>query len=50
MTFGLCGALGTFQNAMDIPLAPLLRNCVIAFFDDVLMYSVTWEDHPVHLQ
>jgi hypothetical protein len=50
MTFGLCGAPGTFQNAMDITLAPLLRNCVIAFFNDILIHSVTLEDHPVHLQ
>lgn len=50
MAFGLCGALGTFQNAMNTTLAPLLHKCVIVFFDDFLIYNSYWEDHLVHLQ
>lgn len=50
MAFGLCGAPGTFQGAMNTTLSPLLRKCVLVFFDDILVYSETFEDHLVHLQ
>lgn len=50
MAFGLCGAPGTFQGAMNTTLAPLLRKCVIVFFDDILIYSATFEEHLTHLQ
>lgn len=43
--FGLSGAPGTFQGAMNCTLAPLLRRCVIVFFDDILVYNTTYEDH-----
>lgn len=32
MPFGLSGAPGTFQNAMNTTLASLLRKCVLVFF------------------
>jgi hypothetical protein len=41
----LTSALGTFQRAMNHTLAPLLRKCVLVFFDNILIYSVNWEDH-----
>lgn len=50
MAFGLSGAPGTFQGAMNTNLSPLLRRCVIVFFDDILIYSKTFEDHLVHLK
>lgn len=50
LAFGLCGAPGTFQGAMNTTLAPLLRKCVLVFFDDILVYSETFEDHLVHLR
>jgi hypothetical protein len=49
MPFGLSGSPGTFQNAMNTSLAPLLRKCVIVFFDDILVYSHTLDDHVAHL-
>jgi hypothetical protein len=30
---------------MNVTLAPLLRRCVLVFFDDILVYSKSWEDH-----
>lgn len=47
--FGLSGALGTFQGAMNSTLAPVLRRCVVVFFDDILIYSSTYEEHLQHL-
>jgi hypothetical protein len=49
MDFRLTGALGTFQGAMNCTLSPGLRRFVIIFFDDILIYSATLEDHVQHL-
>jgi hypothetical protein len=50
MAFGFTEALNTFQGAMNITLLPLLRKCVLVFFDDIRIYSRTLEEHIVHLQ
>jgi hypothetical protein len=49
MAFGLIGALGTFQGTTNTTLAPGLRHFVIIFFDDILVYSQTFEDLVQHL-
>jgi hypothetical protein len=50
MPFGLTGAPATFLGAMNATLAPLLHRCVIVFFDDILVYSNSLQEHIQHLQ
>jgi hypothetical protein len=49
MSFGLTCAPHTFQKAMNSTLAPLLRKCVLVFFDDILVYNRSYQDHVTHL-
>jgi hypothetical protein len=49
MAFGLTGTPGTFQKAMNTTLASVLRKSVLVFFDDVLVYNSTFEEHVHHL-
>jgi hypothetical protein len=49
MALGLAGAPATFQYAMNASLALVLRKFALVFFDDILIYSQTFEDHLLHL-
>lgn len=50
MAFGLSGGPAAFQKAMNSSLAPLLRKCVLVFFDDILIYSSSYEEHIKHIR
>ena len=50
MPFGLCNTSFTFQVAMNTIFKPYIRRFILVFFDDILVYSKSLEEHIEQLE
>ena len=50
MPYGLANAPSVFQALVNEVLRPFLNRFVIAYIDDILIYSPTWSDHVSHVR
>jgi hypothetical protein len=50
MAFGLTSMPTTFQSLMNMILKLYIRKFVLVFFDNILIYSLSWAEHIQHVK
>ena len=50
LPFGLCNSPSSFQRLMDIVLGDAKFNFAMAYMDDVVIFSKSFEEHLTHLE
>jgi len=48
--FGLCNAGASYQRMIDITLSGLPLDCVLAYMDDIVVFSKDFQEHLLNLE
>ncbi|KAG1463919.1 hypothetical protein G6F56_005189 [Rhizopus delemar] len=50
LPMGLVNSPATFQRLIDLCFRPLINKCLVAYIDDLNVYSLTHQEHLQHLE